>query len=457
MVECIGRLVKVECKTNVQRCFVRGTGLSLPPMASNPIRADVFGPFTPVSGHVRGTARRQQIQVRVHLPTHGRALLYCGRVPVSFRTHGFETVDPSNGNVYHANTLTLAEHVASLMEAAPSGGIACEPGAVFFSCQTHHHIALLMLESLGIAGIAPGRFAHLRRKFEAHALSTMRAPIRTGALKIVVVERPLKVGVPFGHMGMDGWSLAWYYPWAWHDAIPKQIWHRISAPAMPSAEIETAPRTLRSPPPSASCCALNIPASGWIASLWPALVQIGDADTAARLKAWLCTHLLSFTAASSSPREPAAYLQEHVEWAIGNSANFLLGCSLEASGADALRQLVHHPPSRSFFTGPLITEVLPASCSVYQAFMREDDAEMLVEIGLDRDASDVSLLLVNTSTVGYVRDGSENPLSGLRFSVKAQGVGMQIKKLTISWKRSPQAPQAGTSAERRIVLMLGVS
>lgn len=322
----------------------------------------------------------------------------------------------------------------------------------------HHHIALLMLESLEVAGIEPGRFSHLRAKFESHALSTMRAPIGTGALKIVVIETPLKVGVPFGHMGMDGWSLAWYYPWAWHDAIPKQIWRVFGAPAVPLAEITTPPRTLRSPPPSQSCCTLNIPASAWIASLWPAVLQIGDSVVAAQLKAWLCTHLLSFMAASNhSSHESAAYLQEDIEWAIGNSANFLLGCSLEASGANALRQLVHHPPPRSLFRGPLIVEVVPASCSVYQAFM-QDDAEMLVEIGTNGDATGVSFMLANTSKVAYVKCGS-SPLSSLRFNFKAMSThsaGLPIKELAISWGRSGLV-QTKTSAERKIVLMLGVS
>jgi hypothetical protein len=39
------------------------------------------------------------------------------------------------------------------MEASPSGGVPCEPGAVFFCCQCHPQAALLMLEQLGIAGI----------------------------------------------------------------------------------------------------------------------------------------------------------------------------------------------------------------------------------------------------------------------------------------------------------------
>jgi hypothetical protein len=55
----------------------------------------------------------------------------------SFRTRGFTTRDPTTGSVYHANTLSLAEHVASLIEASQSGGIPCEPGAVFFRYSRH--------------------------------------------------------------------------------------------------------------------------------------------------------------------------------------------------------------------------------------------------------------------------------------------------------------------------------
>jgi hypothetical protein len=79
----------------------------------------------------------------------------------------------------------------------------------------------------------PGEWAPLREKFERYALRSMRAPIATGALKMVVLHKPVTFGLPFGHMGMDGWSLTWYFPWARSANVPASIWRTVSAPLFP--------------------------------------------------------------------------------------------------------------------------------------------------------------------------------------------------------------------------------
>jgi hypothetical protein len=229
-----------------------------------------------------------------------------------YRTEGFTATDPTTTppTVYKCNTLELAEHIASLMEKSPSGGVPCEPGAVFFPCQTHPHVALRMLETMGnVPTVGPSRFAHLREKFEKFALGHMRAPLRTGGFQLTFLQ-PIGMGVPFGHAGMDAWSLTWYYPWARSAEVPKQLWRCVCEQLVPWEELGGSTNTATtngtdtgtttsgngtssngtsscsscppklSSPPNMCCLTLNIPVSTWAAALYPAVAQIekGEAE-----------------------------------------------------------------------------------------------------------------------------------------------------------------------------------
>jgi hypothetical protein len=222
-----------------------------------------------------------------------------------YRIEGFSATDPTTSppTVYRCNTLELAEHIASLMEKSPCGGVPCEPGAVFFPCQTHPHVALRMLEAMGnIPSIGPSKYAHLRHKFESFALGYMRAPLRTGGFSLTFLQ-PIGMSVPFGHAGMDAWSLTWYYPWAHSIEVPKQLWRRVCERLVPWSAIgmgssggtsrdsdDTKPSAppccsslpKKSSPPNICCATLNIPVSTWAAALYPAVAQIESGEAASK-------------------------------------------------------------------------------------------------------------------------------------------------------------------------------
>ena len=428
------------------------------------------------------------------------------------RRGGLVARDGASGEQHASGTLGLGRRIARAMRENPTGGVACEPGCVFWPCQNHPHVALVMLEALlseggdvgggGAAAHAPrcasghamavadyrgGAYAggwHCdqcgkggralgtderwfcrecstdtcfechprpgdgdgaevtwgaeRERFERWALSSMRAPVRTGAIQMVHLQHvgPRGLGLAFGHAGMDGWALSWYAPWARSLEAVRRMWFGVArelvpwqllggvddavdaaaaaaAPAAAPSSDEAAevarrraavPEASSAAPPSVCCATVNIPTSTWAASLYPLAVQVADGGAARAIRTWLEAHFVrrgGGGGAEAVTPEPVggragaggagerhdeplpagcARVREGVEWAVGSSANYLLGLALEAGGAGRLRDTTWQPLPRAYFRGPLVHEVLPTTTDVYRAFRRRNDSEIVLEL-----------------------------------------------------------------------------
>ncbi len=306
-----------------------------------------------------------------------------------YRTQGFAFVSGENRVAY--TTMTLAERIAAEMRANASGGVCCEPGLIFFPCNNHPQAALLLLEKLGL-----GEWADERRKWEEWSLASFRAKIGDGLLRLFY-HQPTTAFYPMGLPGGDGWSLLWYAPWASDLERPRRLWEEVRdgldfkalLPEMPS-EILPGAKDPRDP-------SLG---GGFFAPLPPTVVFLaaaaracGDAESAARMEAWLDQRYW---------REEggAAWLGVEPQWRIAVTALRALSLALE-NGSD-LRRLTQAPPPRSEFSLPAIESVLPSSLSVRQAY--RDGSRLMVELWQPGEAAiaDATLELAHVAGVKAV-------------------------------------------------------
>ena len=282
---------------------------------------------------------------------------------------------------YRSSVSDLAKCVANSMRENPTGGVPCEPGLVFFQCNNHPQIALRLLELLARDGDEDKDVSYARERFrwEDNALRTMCATTgsgtATGAFRILWrAEQGEKQGVaasPIGHLGSDGWNLTHYFAWARSRSIPERIWHDVTRPILDSfacfdqppsgwtctkTVCDDEPHPLPanssggSSAPNACCFNLNIPVSAWACSLLPVCAQARDHQTYHTIYSWLKKHYMR----RSSSARPRAWLEESVEWMVGNTAQFLMAVSLRADPG-LYRRLVQHPLPRKFFReGPLL-------------------------------------------------------------------------------------------------------
>ena len=365
-----------------------------------------------------------------------------------------ERLEGHAARCHASSTDALAARLADSMNANPTGGVPCEPGLVFFQCQNHPQIALRLLEKLradkSAADSGEGdfrRFGRERRRWESYALTSMRSPTRNAAFKMAVRAEQGAAkeagSIPFGHMGADGWNLTYYFAWATSQATAREIWHGVTAPILAqfdTFENEPSPCCRKadngddhgegSPPPNHCCFGLNIPSSVWSVALLPAMAQAGDWEQYGRVASWLRRHFRRET--RDALGRTRVSLTESVEWAIGNSANYLLAVTL-AHGS-SLRAIVQAspprrflstmaymyickkmqaPPPRKFFGGALLLDAhahlaadVAAACAVdvFRCWRRDPDGVLIV--GLQ---------------VFFCRSGGDNGLAAAKVAAAASG------------------------------------
>ena len=277
-----------------------------------------------------------------------------------YRIDGFD-FEWNSERRFHYTTLTLAESIAAQMRSNACGGVACEPGLVFFPCNNHPHIALRMMEGLG-----QGDWSAERRKWETFALASYRSLFGGGAFKLAY-HLPTGTFVPRGHSGLDAWALLWYQPWAENPATARAIW-KLAAEHIPADLLLDA---VTNEPVIADCCGtINVPAAPTASFLYPAAVACGDTSTAARLRAWLEPRLARST-------NDALFLDVNAKYRIGATANAFIGLALE-SGSD-LRALTQQPLPRDLFKRPMLLEIEPSEANVAQACWSEA-GDLILEI-----------------------------------------------------------------------------
>lgn len=324
-------------------------------------------------------------------------IMYSGHVLQLLALHEAMTGDPKyrtegvtfvwdETTSFHYDTTSLAAVTVAQMRANACGGVACEPGLVFFPCNNHPQIALRLME-----GMELGSWKADREKWERWALSSYYAVLGGGAFKLLY-HQDTNTFVPRGHPALDGWSLLWYYPWASNPEALARIWaiaktHFVMPGEHPVGEESSASDELVEP----SCCSVQ----GLISSvavgslLAPAARVCGDREAADKLDAWLDENYMR--------REgEMLYWFPDTTWRIGVTANRLISMA-QKNGSD-LRALVLRPLPRAYFSGPLIRTVLPEDTAVYQAY-REGDV-LVVELGTQSD--EVVLQLAHVPAIDRV-------------------------------------------------------
>ena len=144
-------------------------------------------------------------------------------------TEGFDFV--WKGKKVHYTVQRLIDVTVYQMRKGPNGGIPCEPGLIFFSCNNHPHVALKLFSKLG-----HGDWSVDAHRWEKWALEHFRSPLFGGGAVNLVYHVKTGLFYPRGSSGMDGWSVLWYEPWAenratalsiWHDAIDEIDWEKL--------------------------------------------------------------------------------------------------------------------------------------------------------------------------------------------------------------------------------------
>lgn len=291
----------------------------------------------------------------------------------SFREQGFDLVWSETAK-FHYTTRTLAERVAGQMRESANGGVACEPGLVFFACNNHPQVALLLLERMGL-----GEWPEERRRWEDWSLASLHAP--AGGIFRLFYDLNRRWYFPVGLPGGDAWALLWYVPWAGGRDVPQELWRQARSrfdPAKVMAGDDGIARQWMK-----DCCVPDFPPPAVAASFLAAAARAcGDRATAEAFEHWLDRTCLVRTAEGN-------FLNAGRNWRIAATANRALAAAL-ANGSD-LRQFVQFPPERAYFQGPLLTGVEPATTQVRQAYRTR--REFVAEI--DGHGKDVLLTFKN--------------------------------------------------------------
>ncbi len=174
----------------------------------------------------------------------------------------------------------------------------------------------------------------------------------------------------------------------------------------------------------------------------PAALQNEDTHLATQLLAYIKTHFLRERREKGSC---IAWLEEGVEWSIGNTANLLLGLSLQALGPSGLRDFIFYPLPRKYFDGALIDTIEPLNTRVYAAYRDDKTHELIITCCSPSNSSsalrrsprkvkeDQFNLLLYLSNVTNVRQIESEAVLNIRFKfIRERGRACNTARLYIS-------------------------
>ena len=231
-------------------------------------------------------------------------------------TDGFDFVW-KDGRSVHYTVGKLIDVTVRQMREGPNGGVACEPGLMFFPCNNHPHYALRIFSALG-----HGDWSADAVRWERWAIANYFGPLFGGGAVNLVYHVRGGFMFPRGCSGLDAWSLLWYEPWAsdrnvaialWEKAEDCIDWHMFEKP---SDSVDG----------KASCCnPAQVPATVAASFLAAAARACGDDSTARRLEIALDSLYLR--------RDGGMYwLDLNREWRVGATANRIISLA-EANGS----------------------------------------------------------------------------------------------------------------------------
>ncbi|MGO8744528.1 MAG: hypothetical protein ACLQNE_00935 [Thermoguttaceae bacterium] len=136
-----------------------------------------------------------------------------------------------DGRKVHYNLRQAVERLHVQSEKSASGGICCEPGLVFATCNSHSAASFLLFDLLHGT-----RYADVNKKWfswmSKHFRTTL--PASREFFQLVYDERQGRFA-PVGDVGADCWTLGWSYPWfpstnltheGWRHVLDKVEWHQ---------------------------------------------------------------------------------------------------------------------------------------------------------------------------------------------------------------------------------------
>ena len=127
-----------------------------------------------------------------------------------------------DGSKVHYDVEKLIEVTVEQMRKGPNGGVTCEPGLMFFACNSHPHVALSVFSKLGY-----GDWSADAARWEKWALAHYLSPLFGGGELNLVYHVRGNFMYPRGQDGFDGWSLLWYEAWASDRRVAAALWNRV--------------------------------------------------------------------------------------------------------------------------------------------------------------------------------------------------------------------------------------
>ncbi len=226
-----------------------------------------------------------------------------------------------DGRKVHYDVEKLIDVTVEQMRKGPNGGVTCEPGLMFFACNSHPHVALSVFSKLGY-----GDWSADAARWEKWALSHYLSPaFGGGALNLVYHVRG-NFMYPRGQDGFDGWSLLWYEAWASDRRTATALWRRVRD-GLDWSRLDGCGDERG----DMGCCDPQ-PVSASVASVFLAAASraCGDAETAERLERAVDAKYLR--------REGGLlWLDVNREWRIGATAMRII--SLAESNGSRFRNL----------------------------------------------------------------------------------------------------------------------
>ncbi len=142
-----------------------------------------------------------------------------------------------DGRKVHYTLRQAIERLHVQSEKNPSGGICCEPGQIFATCNSHSAASFVLFDLLHgtrYADVNAKWFAWMSKNFRN------RTPF-SGDFFYVVYDQGKQRFLPVGDVGADCWALGWGYPWfpstdlareGWKHILDRAKWKRPDADAM---------------------------------------------------------------------------------------------------------------------------------------------------------------------------------------------------------------------------------
>ncbi len=226
-----------------------------------------------------------------------------------------------DGRKVHYDVEKLIDVTVEQMQKGPNGGVTCEPGLMFFACNSHPHVALSVFSKLGY-----GDWSADAARWEKWALAHYTSPLFGGGEVNLVYHVRGNFMYPRGQDALDGWTLLWYEAWASDRRVATALWRKVRD-RLDWSRLDPAGDGTG----SMGCCDPR-PVSASVASVFLAAASraCGDAETAERLERAVDAKYLR--------REGGLiWLDVNREWRIGATAMRII--SLAESRGSRFREM----------------------------------------------------------------------------------------------------------------------